>query len=35
MKVEWRAIPGYERKYEVSNQGEVKSLRSGAEIEGL
>ena len=26
---EWRPVPGYEQFYEVSNMGQVKSLRSG------
>lgn len=31
MEIIWKAIPGYEGKYEVSNNGEIKSLAYGKE----
>lgn len=31
-KVKWRDVPGYEGLYKVSDQGEVKSLRSGCAV---
>ena len=31
-KAKWRDVPGYEGLYKVSDQGEVKSLRSGCAV---
>ena len=32
VKAKWRDVPGYEGLYKVSDQGEVKSLRSGCAV---